>query len=79
MSERAYTMSGMFNFYECRGTPDLSEVFTLNYGDQQVWKAVVDGCVVPAEFNSRGAALAAIPTERARQVRKAEKCVHRRV
>jgi hypothetical protein len=58
-----------YNFYEHRGTPDITEVFTLNYGGQQVWKAVVDGCVVHAEFNSRGAALAAIPTERARQAK----------
>ena len=62
-------------FYECRGAYPLTEAFTLNYGGEKVWKAIVNGCVIPAEFNSRGAALAAIPTELARQRKKAAKYI----
>ena len=36
---------------------------------QPEWHAIVDGIVIPAEFASRGAAIAAIPVERLRRVR----------
>jgi hypothetical protein len=47
------------------------QVFILNYAGVPVWKAIVDDRVVPAEFNSKGAALAAIQVERRRMVRRA--------
>lgn len=40
--------------------------FVLNSGGQPVWKASVKGRDLPAEFNSRGAAIAAISVERRR-------------
>jgi len=45
----------------------MTDVFVLNYGGQQVWKAIVDGVVIRAEFNCKGAALAAIDVERRRR------------
>jgi len=50
---------------------NLTEVYALRGSDNQPeWHAIVDGIVVPAEFNSRGAALAAISVERARRARR---------
>lgn len=37
---------------------------------QPIWRAIVDGVVVPAEFMSKGAAEAAIQVERARRARR---------
>jgi hypothetical protein len=48
----------------------LTEAFVLGDG---AWRVIVDGVVVPAEFNSKGAAEAAIPVERERRQRKARK------
>jgi hypothetical protein len=45
-----------------------TEVFNLK-GD---WYCIVDGVMVPATFNSRGAALAAIEVERKRRKKKKE-------
>ena len=45
----------------------MTEAFFLH----GAWKLILDGIVVPAEFNSKGAALAAIPIERERRARKA--------
>jgi hypothetical protein len=47
------------------------QVFTINIDGQQVWKAEVDGVLINADFNSKGAALAAIPVERRRREAKA--------
>lgn len=54
-------------------SPMISEAFILNYGGSPVWKAIVDGVVIPAEFKSKGGALAAIPVERARRLKKSQK------
>lgn len=48
----------------------MTEVFIIRIGGQEVWKAIVDGIVIAADFNSRGAALAAIPVERKRRERR---------
>mgnify|MGYP001594985441 CR=1 FL=1 len=45
----------------------LTDVFILNFNGQPVWKVIVDGLVIPAEFNTKGAALAAIDVERRRR------------
>jgi hypothetical protein len=47
----------------------MTLVFCL-HGD---WKLLLDGVMVPAEWNSKGAAEAAIPVERARRAKKAAK------
>jgi len=52
-----------------------TEAFILNYAGQPVWKAIVDGKVIPAEFNSQGAARAAISVERARRKKQAAAAV----
>ena len=46
---------------------ELTEVFYLH----ESWHLTLDGKMVPAEFNSKGAAEAAIPVERARRAKKA--------
>lgn len=43
------------------------QVFCLHIGGQPVWKAIVDGQIVPAEWNCKGAAEAGINVERRRQ------------
>lgn len=43
-----------------------TEAFTLRQGE---WSLLLDGKIVPATFNSKGAALAAIEVERARRVK----------
>ena len=49
---------------------DITEAFCLRGLDgQPEWHAIVDGVLIPAEFNSLGAAQAAIPVERARRQR----------
>lgn len=45
----------------------MTEAFRLSDG---AWRVIVDGLVVAAEFNSKGAAEAAIPVERERRRRK---------
>lgn len=45
-----------------------TEVFTVREGEYQV---IVDGIIVAATFNSKGAAKAAIPVERARRLKNA--------
>ena len=45
----------------------MTKVFYL----KDAWHLMLDGAMVPAEFNSKGAALAAIPVERARRAKKA--------
>jgi hypothetical protein len=42
----------------------MTDVFTIKQGE---WQAIVDGELVKATFKSKGAALAAIPVERARR------------
>jgi hypothetical protein len=44
----------------------MTEAFFLH----GAWKLMLDGVIVPAEFNSKGAALAAIPVERMRRARR---------
>lgn len=46
-------------------------VFTIRIYGQEVWKARVGGKIIPAEFNTKGAAQAAIAVERRRQEKKA--------
>lgn len=48
----------------------MTDVFVIRVVDQEVWRAIVDGRMVKADFNCKGAALAAILTERARRVRR---------
>ena len=61
---------------------NITEAFVLSSADrrgtaksqdrsQPVWRIIIDGIVVPAEFMSKGAAEAAIPVERARRARRA--------
>lgn len=45
----------------------MTEVFFL----KGAWKLMLDGVMVPAEFNCKGAAQAAIPVERKRREKKA--------
>jgi hypothetical protein len=45
----------------------MTEAFFLH----DAWRLILDGVIVPAEFNSKGAAEAAIPVERARRLKKA--------
>jgi len=40
-------------------------VFTLKFDE---WKAILNGKVLPTEWNSRGAALAGLEVERRRQI-----------
>jgi hypothetical protein len=56
----------------CRrdATAAVTQVFTIREGE---WKLLLDGVMVPAEWNSKGAAEAAIPVERERRMRKAAK------
>ena len=49
-----------------RNTLELTEAFFLH----GAWRLILDGVVVPADFNSKGAAEAAIPVERNRRARK---------
>jgi hypothetical protein len=51
----------------------LTQVFTIREGE---WKLLLDGMMVPAEWNSKGAAEAAIPVERERRARRAAKAAH---
>lgn len=51
-----------------------TEVFCLREGE---FKLLLDGKMVAAEWNSKGAAEAAIPVERARRIRQAAKAVAR--
>ena len=44
-------------------------VFVVREGGQETWRAEVEGRLINADFNSRGAALAAIPVERRRRMR----------
>ncbi len=44
--------------------------FLLKWEGEEVWKAIVDNQVIPAEFNSKGAALVAIPVEKHRRAKK---------
>ncbi len=46
----------------------LTEVFSIRQGE---WKLLLDGVMVEAEWNSKGAAEAAIEVERTRRARKA--------
>jgi hypothetical protein len=52
------------------GTGKLTEAFSQRQGE---WQVIVDGEVVAAPFNSKGAAEAAIPVERARRARRLTK------
>jgi hypothetical protein len=45
----------------------MTEVFFLH----GAWHLILDGVMVKADFNSKGAAEAAIPVERARRLRRA--------
>lgn len=42
-------------------------VFVIRISGQEVWKAKVNDFIVPADFNSKGAALAGIEVEKRRQ------------
>lgn len=44
----------------------MTEAFYLH----EAWHLILDGQVIAAEFNCKGAALAAIPVERARRKRR---------
>lgn len=46
------------------GDKKMTKVFFL----KDAWRVMVDGEIVPAEFNSKGAATAAIEVERRRRV-----------
>jgi len=48
---------------------ELTEVFFLH----DAWRLILDGVMVPAEWNCKGAAEAAVPVERARRAKKAAK------
>lgn len=50
----------------------ITEVFNLH----GAWKLILDGSMVPAEFNSKGAAEAAIPVERERRERKKQRAIN---
>lgn len=47
--------------------------FVIRVNGEPTWQAAIDGEIIPAEFNSRGAALAAIEVEKRRRARKEEK------
>jgi hypothetical protein len=53
---------------------EITEAFCIRGLDgQPEYHAMVDGVLIPAEFNSLGAAQAAIPVERARRAKRAAK------
>ena len=54
-----------------RNLSELTEVFFLH----GAWRLILDGVMVQAEWNCKGAAEAAIPVERARRIKKAAKAV----
>ena len=43
------------------------QAFVVFQNGQEVWKSLVNGKIIPAEFNSKGAALAGIEVEKRRQ------------
>jgi hypothetical protein len=45
-------------------------VFCLNDGGEPVWKAIMDGQVLPIEWNSKGAAQAGLKVEQDRKEKK---------
>ena len=44
-----------------------NQTFVVLQNGQEVWKSLVNGKIIPAEFNSKGAALAGIEVEKRRQ------------
>jgi hypothetical protein len=46
------------------------QAWVENYGGEEVWRAVENGSVIKAEFNSKGAAEVAIAVERRRRLSK---------
>jgi len=42
-------------------------VFALSDSGQEVWRAMLDGVIIPATWNSKGAALAGLEVERRRK------------
>jgi hypothetical protein len=54
------------------GTFVIKEAYDRRDGTQTVWQAIVDGKVIAAEFNSKGAAEAAINVEKSRRIKKIE-------
>lgn len=54
------------------GTFVLKQLQDHRDGTQLVWRTIVDGTIISAEFNCKGAAEAAINVERARRTRRVD-------